>query len=223
MLSATLPILVTTTTTSKNAAKKCRQRKNRAAANSATPVTIADTSPPAVITPNGSETATAATDDSEYPNKAIKDLWRLVAQRAAKQAWQTKYAEKQRRLMAASAPPNWDQWGDVHQSAVNFYYKQLYSTAPIAINAIVKPTAATDIPPPMQTDPGTVPAWITNDDCDTVTKVEAKLLCMQEYWAESRTGPFPESVRNAIADLCASFEKRDMETVPEPLDLVADV
>ena len=59
---------------------------------------------------------------------------------------------------------------------------------------IVEPTAATDIPPPVQTDPGTVPVWITNDDCDTVMKVEAKLLCMQEYWAESQTGPFPESV-----------------------------
>ena len=106
--------------------------------------------------------------------------------------------------------------GDVRQAAVNFYYKQLYSTAPIAVNTIVKPTAATDIPPPMQTDPRTVPAWIVNDDCDTVTKVEAKLLRMQEYWAESRTGPFPESVRNVITDLQATFEKRDRETIANP-------
>ena len=173
------------TSLSKNAAKKRRQRENCATANSAAPATIADTSPPTVITPNASDTTTAATDNSEYPDKATEDLWRLVARRAAKQGWQTKYAEKQRQLMAASAPPNWDQWGDVRQVAVNFYYKQLYSTAPIAVNTIVKPTAATDIPPPMQTDPRTVPAWIVNDDCDTVTKVEAKLLRMQEYWAES--------------------------------------
>ena len=103
--------------------------------------------------------------------------------------------------MATSAPPNWDQWGDVCQAAVNFYYKQLFSTAPIAVNVIVEPIAATDIPPPAQTDPGTVPTWIANDNCDTVMKVEAKLLRMQEYWAESQTGPFPESVQNTIMDL----------------------
>ena len=216
MLSVTLPILVTTTTTSKNAAKKRRQRKNRAAANSAAPATNADTNPPTVNTPNASDTTTPATDNSKYPDKATKDLWRLVARQAAKQAWQKKYAGKQRQLMAASTPPNWDQWGDVHQTAVNFYYKQLYSTAPITVNAIFEPTAATDIPPPAQTDPRTVPAWIANDDCDTVTKVEAKLLRMQEYWAESQTGPFLESVRNAIANLQASFEKRDRETTANP-------
>jgi hypothetical protein len=146
---------------SKNAAKKRRQREKRAATNSATPATVADTSSPAVITPNASDTTTtAAADDSEYPDKAIEDLWRLVARRAAKQAWQTKYTKKQRRLIAASAPPGWDQWGDVHQAAVNFYHKQLFSTAPITVNAIVEPTAATNIPPPAQTDPGTVPTWI---------------------------------------------------------------
>ena len=171
------------TSLSKNAAKKRRQRENRAAANSAAPATIADTSPPAVITPNGSETATAATDDLEYPNKAIKDLWRLVAQRAAKQAWQTKYAEKQRQLMAASAPPNWDQWGDVRQAADNYYCKQLFRTAPITVYAIVEPNATSNTAVPAVL--ATVPTWLANDDCDTVAKVEAKLLRMQEYWAES--------------------------------------
>jgi hypothetical protein len=143
---------------SKNAAKKCRQREKRAATNSATPTTVADTSPPAAITPNVSDTTTAATDDLEYPNKATEDLWRLVAQRAAKQAWQTKYAKKQRRLMATSAPPLWnDTWSDVCQVADNYYCKQLSHTAPIAVYTIVEPTAATTIPPTTQTDPTTVP------------------------------------------------------------------
>ena len=96
--------------------------------------------------------------------------------------------------MAASAPPNWDQWCDVHQAAVNFYYKKLFGTAPIITNTIVEPTAATTIPPTMQTDPATVPTWLADDDCDTVAQVEARLLRMEQYWVESRMGPFPESV-----------------------------
>ena len=72
---------------SKNAAKKCHQHKNHTATNSAAPVTIADTSPPTVITLDVSDTTTAATNASEYPDKATKDLWRLVAQQAVKQVW----------------------------------------------------------------------------------------------------------------------------------------
>jgi len=103
---------------------------------------------------------------------------------------------------------------NVRQETDNYYCKLQLRTAPIAVCAIVEPTAATNIPTPTHTDPATVPAWLANDDCDTVAKVEARLLRMEQYWAESRTGPFPESVRNAIAELRASFEKRDMQTTP---------
>jgi hypothetical protein len=48
---------------------------------------------------------------------------------------------------------------------------------------------------------------------DRVEKIDAKLARM-EYWAESRSEPFPEGVRNAIADLRASFDKQDTETIP---------
>src|SRR5882762_5644571 len=138
------------TTAAKKAAKKRRLREKRAAAH--IPTAAEDTAisnlsnPPAIISLNASDTATTA---MEYPDKAIKDLWRLVARRAAKQAWQDKYAKKQRRMIAASAP------------------KQLLCTAPIAVYTIVEPTAAT---PPAKTDPATAPAWLVNvnDDCDTV-------------------------------------------------------
>jgi hypothetical protein len=206
---------------SKNAAKKRRQREKRAATNSATPATVADTSPPAVITPNASDTTIAATDDSEYPDKATKDLWWSVARRAAKQAWQNKYAIKQRRLMAASAPPLWnDTWSDARQVAENYYIKHLFRTAPIAVYAIVEPTTTanhtTSAPPltpaliltPMHTDTATSPA----KDCDTVEKVDVKLLRMQEYWAESRSEPFPQGIQDTIADLRAALEKQNKET-----------
>jgi hypothetical protein len=180
------------TPTARKATKKRCLREKCATAGTTTTENMPD--PPTEPPP----TATINSDNLEHPSEAIAQLWRLTARQAAKQ---TKYAKKQRRLIAASAPPGWDQWGDVRQAAVNFYHKQLFSTAPIAVNAIVEPTAATNIPPPAQTDPRTVPAWIANDDCDTVAKVEAKLLRMEQYWVESRTGPFPKSVRNAIEDL----------------------
>ena len=195
--------------------KKCRLREKCAIAGTTTTENMLDS--PTKPSPTNS-------DNFAHPSEAIAQLWRLVARRAAKQAWQDDYVKEQR-LIAACAPPLWDLWGDVRQAADNYYYKHLFRTAPIAVYAIVEPTAATNNPPTMQTDTATVPAWIENDDCDTVAKVEAKLLRMQEHWAESRTGPFPESVRNAIAHLRASFEKRDTETAPapEPLDLAADV
>jgi hypothetical protein len=108
----------TITGISKNTVKKCRQRENCAATNLQTPAPTPDLSPPTIITPNASETTTAATDNLEYPNKAIKDLWRLAAQQAAKQAWQDKYIQEQR-LIATCAPPLWDLWGDICQAADN--------------------------------------------------------------------------------------------------------
>jgi hypothetical protein len=79
-------------------------------------------------------------------------------------------------------------------------------TATATTATITAPANAT-IPPTTQTDPAMVPTWIANDNCDTFAKVKSKLLRMQEYWAESQTGPFPESVQNVIEDLRASFEK----------------
>ena len=98
--------------------------------------------------------------------------------------------------MAASAPPNWDQWGDICQAADNYHLKHLFRTAPITAYMIVEPTAAMDIPIPtsIRTDTAMSPV----EDCNTVKKLDAKLLRMQGYWAESQSEPFPEGVRNAM-------------------------
>jgi len=37
------------------------------------------------------------------------------------------------------------------------------------------------------------------EDCETVEQIDAKLLRMQEQWAQSRSGPFPERIRDAIS------------------------
>ena len=68
-----------TTIISKNAAKKNCQRVNHATANLTTPTTIADKKPPVIITLNAPTATSTATENPEYPNKAIEDLWRLVA------------------------------------------------------------------------------------------------------------------------------------------------
>ena len=91
-----------------------------------------------------SDTTTATTNNLEYPEKAIKQLWRLVAQKATKQVWQCNYIKEQRRLKAAATPQLlWDIWSDLCQTAENYYYKQLFHTAPITVYMIIKPTAAT--------------------------------------------------------------------------------
>jgi len=175
--------MATTTTTSKNAAKKRRQRENRAA-NSLTSGAIVN--PPIIISPNASATTATITNDPEHPDKEIEDLWRLAAQRAARKAWQRNYVEKQARLKAAATPqPPGNLWTDLCQEAENNYLKQQLRTAPIAVYTIVEPTAATTIPPTTQTDAATVPAWLADDDCDTVAKVKARLLGMEQNWAES--------------------------------------
>ena len=48
---------------------------------------------------------------------------------------------------------------------------------------------------------------------------------MEQNWAKTRSGPFPERARNAIAKLRASLEERDTETIPlsQLTDPVLDV
>jgi len=62
----------------RQAVKKRRLREKRAAAHILKPATIADVNPPIIIAPNASTATITATNDSECPNKDIKDLWRKV-------------------------------------------------------------------------------------------------------------------------------------------------
>ena len=87
---------------SKNAAKKWCQCENHAAANSLILATTANTNPPAIISLNASTATTTMANNLECPNKAIKDLWRLVAKHAARKAWQCNYIEEQAWLKATA-------------------------------------------------------------------------------------------------------------------------
>jgi hypothetical protein len=80
-------------------------------------------------------------------------------------------------------------WSDVHQVADSYYYKQPFRATPITVYAIVEPNTVANISDPISaptyTGPATVPAWLVNDDCDTVAKVNVKLLRMEQHWSES--------------------------------------
>ena len=183
------------TTTSKNAAKKCRQCENRAAANFTIPATI-DTNPPAIIAPNVSDTT--ITNNPQRPDKEIEDLYRLAARRAAKQAWQRKYIEKQAQLETTATPqPPWNIWTNLYLLVDNYHCKQLFCAAPITVHMIVEPNATTDIVftilTPTDTDPATS-STLTDDDMDTVEKIDAKLTHMEQDWAKTQLGPFSEGV-----------------------------
>jgi hypothetical protein len=99
--------------------------------------------------------------------------------------------------------PLWDSLSDTHREAENYYCKQLLRTAPIATYLIVEP--------PEYTETVTPPAQSARDNGDTVEQVDAKLLRMEQHWAESRSSPFPESIRSAIADLRLAVERKETE------------
>jgi len=78
---------------------------------------------------------------------------------------------------------------DTTQTAQNFYIWQLYrNITPAPIYTVTEP--------PTTTSPA-----ITEDDMNTVEKIDTKLARMEQHWAKTRSGPFPEGVRNVIADL----------------------
>ena len=79
------------------------------------------------------------------------------------------------------------------------------ATIPAAAAAVTTFSTATE-------NTTTSPA-LMEEDMNTVKKLDEKLARMEQHWAETRSGPFPEGVRNAIADLRASLE-RDTETAP---------
>jgi hypothetical protein len=73
--------------------------------------------------------------------------------------------------------PLWDSLSDTHREAENYYCKQLLRTAPIAAYLIVEP--------PEYTKTVTLPTQSAHDNGDTVEQVNAKLLRMEQHWAES--------------------------------------
>jgi len=80
------------------------------------------------------------------------------------------------------------------------------AAAAAAAAATTSLTAATDNP--------AVSSALTEEDMNTVEKVDAKLTHMEEYWAESQSEPFPEGIQIATMALRTSLEKRDVETTP---------
>ena len=66
---------------------------------------------------------------------------------------------------------------------------------------------------------------LTEENMNTVEKIDAQLARMEQNWAKTRSSPFPERAQNAIAKLRASLEERDTEIIPlsHPADPAVDV
>jgi hypothetical protein len=78
---------------------------------------------------------------------------------------------------------------DVTQTIRNFYLQQLHQNIiPTPIYTVTElPTATSSAP--------------TEDNMNTVEKIDAQLARMEQNWAKTRSGPFPEGIQNVIADL----------------------
>ena len=92
-------------------------------------------------------------------------------------------------------------------------------TGPETKPAAVAATTAT----PTYTNP--ITSALTEENMNTVEKIDAQLARMELNWAQTRSGPFPERTRNTIVKLQASLEEQDMETIPpsQPADPAVDI
>jgi hypothetical protein len=113
--------------------------------------------------------------------------------------------------LSQPALPLWDSLSNVRQEAENYFHKQQLRTARIAIYLIVEPTTTANQTAPEYTETVTLPAQSARDNGDTVEQVDAKLLRMEQCWAESRSSLFPESIRSAIAVLRLAVERKETE------------
>jgi len=68
------------------------------------------------------------------------------------------------------------------------------------------PTTTPTTTTPAHTKPAALLA-LTEDDLNTVEKIDTQLARMELHWARTRSGPFPERARIALAKLRASLEE----------------
>jgi hypothetical protein len=85
----------------------------------------------------------------------------------------------------------------------------------IVVQPEVKPTLATTnttIPAPTYIHP------IASSN--TVEQLDIRLLAMEQNWAETQTGLFPEKLRNMVGDLRNALAIREEETMREADTLI---
>ena len=81
----------------------------------------------------------------------------------------------------------------------NAMRKACAATSPIA-NSIGITTTATTCLAVTNKNPATSPT-LTEEDMNTVKRIDAQLACMEQNWMETQSGLFPEHVQNAIVKL----------------------
>ena len=67
-------------------------------------------------------------------------------------------------------------------------------------NSIGNTATTTTFPAATNKNTATLPA-LMEEDLNTIEKIDTQLTCMEQNWAETQSGPFPEHTRNAIMRL----------------------
>jgi hypothetical protein len=97
------------------------------------------------------------------------------------------------------------QWHDTWRNIVQTHRQQ-----PSAPTLVVEPSTARNQSAPTHADSTTSPTHPSDNDADTVEKVDEKLRLLEQYWGRMLIwGPFPECLRSAMADLRAALEKKE--------------
>ena len=78
------------------------------------------------------------------------------------------------------------------------------------------PIAATS--PPVSSNTAT--STLATSTVKMVAELDAKLLCMEQRWAQTSTSPLPEGIRNAIMDLRAALVIQESVAV-QPVEVPA--
>ena len=89
---------------------------------------------------------------------------------------------------------------DIWRKAVDKLRKREEHVSGIRTGPETKPAAvAATTATPTYTKPTT--SALTEENMNTVEKIDTQLTRMELNWAQTRSGPFPERARNAIAKL----------------------
>jgi hypothetical protein len=89
---------------------------------------------------------------------------------------------------------------DIWKNAVRKAHTRDKHTATNLIANNISTTTTTTSLAVTNKNPATSSA-LTEEDMNTVGKIDAQLTCIEQNWAETQSRPFPEGIQNAIAKL----------------------
>jgi len=93
-------------------------------------------------------------------------------------------------------------------------------TAQPDIQLATKSASIAAMSPPVSSNTATSATALATGTVKTVAELDAKLLCMEQKWAQTSTSPLPEGIRNAVMDLRAALVIQEAVAV-QPVEVPA--